>query len=100
MAAQRYSTLISAKLSQPVAATISALDYHTVDINHVETLQPRSLGAETLASHAVQQLQLDQKLIALGFNKRDSAAAIGSIERRGQERRGQVLHFARSKKIE
>ena len=29
--------------------------------------------------HAVRQLQLDQKLTALGFNKIDSAAALGSI---------------------
>ncbi|OQK17608.1 hypothetical protein AU255_06995 [Methyloprofundus sedimenti] len=29
--------------------------------------------------HAAQQLQLDEKLSALGFNKRDIAAALGSI---------------------
>jgi len=29
--------------------------------------------------HVVMQLQLDQKLAALGFNKIDSAAALGSI---------------------
>ncbi len=76
--AQRYSALISAKLSQPVEST-PAQDYHKVDINHVEAVQARSIGAETLALHTVQQLQLDQKLIALGFNKVDSAAALGSI---------------------
>ncbi len=76
--AQRYSALISAKLSQPVEST-PAQDYHKVDLNHVEAVQARSMGAETLALHAVQQLQLDQKLTALGFNKVDSAAALGSI---------------------
>lgn len=78
MTAQRYSALISAKLSQPVD-TVTAQDYHNVDINHVEALQSRSVGGETLALHAVQQLQLDQKLTALGFNKVDLAAALGSI---------------------
>ena len=76
--AQRYSALISAKLSQPVNGG-SEQDYHTVDINQVEAVQARSIGGETLALHAVQQLQLDQKLTALGFNKVDSAAALGSI---------------------
>ena len=76
--AQRYSSLITAKFSQVVESTPSP-DYHNVDINHVEALQSRSIGVETLALHAAQQLQLDQKLTALGFNKVDSVAALGSI---------------------
>ena len=77
--AQRYSALIVAKLAQPVDAASPEPDYHTVDINHVEALQARSIGVETLAWHAVLQLQLDQKLTALGFNKVELAAAVGSI---------------------
>jgi hypothetical protein len=50
-----------------------------MSINHIEAVQARSIGVETLAMHAVMQLQLDQKLAALGFNKIDSAAALGSI---------------------
>ena len=61
-------------------ATVTAeQDYHTVNINRIEAHQARSIGVETLACHAVRQLQLDQKLTALGFNKIDSAAALGSI---------------------
>src|SRR5450631_127142 len=78
-AAERYSNLIIAKLAQPVATETPEQDYHTVDINHIEAVQARSIGVETLAWHAVMQLQLDQKLAALGFNKIDSAAALGSI---------------------
>ena len=78
-AAERYSDLIIAKLAQPVATETPEQDYHTVDINHIEAVQARSIGVETLAWHAVMQLQLDQKLAALGFNKIDSAAALGSI---------------------
>ncbi|MCF6251437.1 MAG: hypothetical protein L3J75_09250 [Methylococcaceae bacterium] len=70
--AQRYSALITAKLSQPVEST-SAQDYHHVDINHVEALQARTVGGETLALYAVQQLQLDQKLTALGFSVSNNA---------------------------
>ena len=77
--AQRYSALIVAKLAQPVDATNLEPDYHSIDINHVEALQARSIGVETLAWHAVMQLQLDQKLTALGFNKVELAAAVGSI---------------------
>ncbi len=78
-AAERYSTLIIAKLAQPIASATPEQDYHSVDINHVEAAQARSIGVETLAMYAVMQLQLDQKLAALGFNKIDSAAALGSI---------------------
>jgi len=77
--AQRYSALITAKLAQPVATVSQEQDYHRVDINHVEALQARSIGVETLAWHAVMQLQLDQKLTALGFNQVERAAAVGSI---------------------
>jgi transposase len=78
-AAERYSTLIIDKLVQPVASASSDQDYHSVDINHIEAIQARSIGVEILALHVVMQLQLDQKLAALGFNKIDSAAALGSI---------------------
>ncbi len=54
-------------------------DYHSVDINHIDALQARSIGVESLAWSAIQQLQLDQKLTALGFNKVELAAAVGSI---------------------
>jgi transposase len=78
-AAERYSDLIIAKLAQPVAITAPEQDYHRININRIEAHQARSIGGETLALHAVRQLQLDQKLTALGFNKIDSAAALGSI---------------------
>jgi len=77
--AERYSELIIAKLAQPVAIATPEEDYHRVNIDHIEAVQARGIGAETLACHAVRQLQLDQKLTALGFNKIDSAAALGSI---------------------
>jgi transposase len=77
--AERCSDLIIAKMAQPVAIETPEQDYHRVNINQIEAHQARSIGGETLALHAVRQLQLDQKLTALGFNKIDSAAALGSI---------------------
>src|SRR5674476_1516963 len=54
-AAERYSTLIIDKLAQPVATATPEQDYHTVNINHIEAVQARSIGVETLAFHAVTQ---------------------------------------------
>ncbi|MCD2452880.1 hypothetical protein GO003_021080 [Methylicorpusculum oleiharenae] len=76
-AAQRYSRLIVHKLAQPVEPL--AADYQRVDINRVDAVESRSIGAETLALHAVDQLQMEQKLTALGFNGVDRAAVLGSI---------------------
>ena len=45
-AAERYSNLIIAKLAQPVATETPEQDYHTVDINHIEAVQARSIGVE------------------------------------------------------
>ena len=78
-AAQRYSRLLVHKMAQPVDSTAPATDYHRVDIHRVDAIEARSIGAETLALHAVEQLQLPQKLTALGFNGVDRAAALGSI---------------------
>jgi DDE family transposase len=77
--AQRYSMLITAKLSEPLNPEQTMREYHSIDIQHVEAIHARSMGAETLVLHAAQQLQLDEELTALGFNKRDVAAALGSI---------------------
>ncbi len=54
-------------------------DFQTIDLHQIDLLQPRTLGGETLAYQAMEQLQLRQKLAALGFNSPDLAAAIGSI---------------------
>jgi transposase len=86
MAAQRYTAMIIQKQSQPIPTpcdeTLSETTVHhyeSVDINHLQTLKPRSIGIETLACHAVEQLKLDSKLTELGFNGKDKAAALGNI---------------------
>jgi transposase len=78
-AAQRYSALIINKMAQPVRTASTDQDYHMVDIHHIDAVQPRSIGTETLAMHIVEQLQLDKKLSDLGFNHVELAAAIGGI---------------------
>ena len=65
-AAQCISRLIVHKLAQPVEP--SSADYQRVDINRVDAVESRCIGAEILAWHAACQLQLAEKLKALGFN--------------------------------
>ncbi len=85
-AAQRYSAQIIHKQSQPVVTSLNKLlsedsvpHYETVDINELEALTPRSIGVESIAWHAIKQLQLDKKLTESGFNGKDKAAALGNI---------------------
>ena len=85
-AAQHYSAQILRKLAHPVegdcersTTLLEETDYHTVDINHLEAFEPRSIGVETLAFFAFMQLRLGEKLTELGFSGLDLAAAIGNI---------------------
>ena len=82
--AQRYAALALQKLSapvitEPIESEADKTDYQSVDVNQLEVLQPRSIGGETLALHAFQQLQLDKALEEMGFNKVDRSAALGNI---------------------
>jgi transposase len=54
-------------------------DYQRVDLCSLELIRPRSVGVEHVALGALQQLGLDTKLEALGFNGREVPAAIGQI---------------------
>jgi hypothetical protein len=58
---------------------VPTTDYHTVDVNRLDVLHTRSIGAEKLCLHALMQLSLDDKLRALGFNEKDISAAIGTV---------------------
>jgi transposase len=87
--AQRYATLLLAKLSAPIldstldATSLSddglAHDYHRVDVNRLALSQARSIGAETLSVSMFEHLQLDETLAECGFNQKERAAAKGVI---------------------
>ena len=57
-------------------------DYQTVDVNSVENEQARTIGAEHVVYHSIQELELDRKLAELKFNKPHLEAAIGVIAAR------------------
>jgi len=81
--AQRYAAQIILKYSQITATNDATLDIdidnQTIDVNSLEALNPKSIGVENIAYHALLQLQLDTTLEALGFNRPQLAAAIGNI---------------------
>lgn len=54
-------------------------EYHTVDINSLEMMRPRSVGNEHVGLETLRQLGLDSKMKELGFNKHQLNAAIGTV---------------------
>jgi len=81
-AAQRYAALIIQSRNRPDGIdgdSTSSSDYRNVDINTLEFMRPRSIGAEHVAYEVLRQLQLDKKLQELGLNKHQLYTAIGSV---------------------
>ena len=54
-------------------------DLQNVDLNSLELINSRSVGGEAVALSALLQVKLDDKLAALGFNRKQINAAIGNI---------------------
>ena len=50
-----------------------------MDLATLEVIRPRSVGAEPVALAAAQQVGLEVKLTALGFNRHQLAAALGLL---------------------
>jgi hypothetical protein len=84
--AQQYAARIVSRRGQAVEeeAVAAGADYQRVDLATLEVIRPRSVGAEHVALAAVQQLGLEMKLAALGFNPHQLAAAMGLIVGRRQ----------------
>lgn len=78
-AAHRYAAAILQKHAQPAGKPDQKSHFESVNLNEIEVMRPRSIGVENLADHAIEQLGLVPKLEALGFNSRDTAAAVGNI---------------------
>ena len=54
-------------------------EYQRVDLERVDVVRPRSVGAEHVALEALRGLGLDVQLTELGFNRPQLNAAIGTI---------------------
>jgi len=87
-AAQRYAALLIKAQSRACEATeatqgntdhIVSPDYHSVDLNSVDMLRPRSVGVEHVALSMVRELGLDSQLQELGLTTPQLNAAIGVV---------------------
>jgi len=74
--AQRYQALILASRCNQEQAPAS---FQSVDIESLELVRPRRVGIECIALHAIEQVGLRDKLVALGFNRHQLSAALGNI---------------------
>ena len=61
------------------ATTVPDSGFESVLIDNLELIRPRRVGVKHLALHALTQLKLDEKMRALGFNRHQLAAAMGTI---------------------
>ena len=78
--AQRYSSMVvHAKAKFDKDNSIKKVDYHTVDVNSLDMVRPRSIGIEHVSLETLQKIGLDTKLKQLGLNTNQCAAAIGTI---------------------
>jgi len=81
--ARNYARKIIRKQSSTIPEKKkSSPDYQTVDVNSVENEEARTIGAEHVVYHSIQELELDRKLAELKFNKPHLEAAIGVIAAR------------------
>ena len=78
-AAHRYAAAILQKHAYPCENSDHKNNFESINLNEIEVMQPRSIGVETIAYHALEQLDLMPKLKALGFNSKEMAAAVGNI---------------------
>jgi len=65
--------------SAPDRAPQDGRDLHSIDLNSLELIDSRSVGGEAVALSALLKVKFDDKLKALGFNRKQISAAVGTI---------------------
>lgn len=78
LARQYAARIVSRRAAASPRVGVSS-DYQRVDLERIEVLRPRRVGAEHVALQALRRLGLDVKLAELGFNHHQWHAAIGTI---------------------
>jgi len=72
--------VIATAASLPLASAVPAAgDFHAIDIDSREVLQPRSVGVEHVALHAIAQLGIVELLTKLDINGVDRACILGNL---------------------
>lgn len=82
--AQRFAAQLIARRAveaDPAAANSEPTEerFVEVDLTTLEMVRPRPVGVEYVALQAMRQLGLEEKLIELGFNRPQMAAAVGVL---------------------
>jgi transposase len=77
--AQRYAAQLLHARAGTTEGSVRTPDYHSVDVDTLEVLRPRSVGIEHVALSVVRQLELDRTLEAVGLNRKQVNLAIGTI---------------------
>lgn len=77
--AQRYGARLIRAQARGDEEPAPACDYHTVDVNSLDLLRPRSVGIEHVSIEALRQVGLDQQLERLGFTGPQRSAAMGTL---------------------
>ena len=81
-AAQRYAALIiqaqenNLELEEKIK---NSAEFHSIDINNLEMARPRSVSVEHVVYESLRHLELDKKLVDLGFNKHEVHSALGVL---------------------
>jgi hypothetical protein len=79
-AAQRSAAqLIRARARVDESGSDGGADSHSVAVDSLELLRPRSVAIEHVALAVLRQIELDKQLEALGFTGPQRAAAIGTL---------------------
>ncbi len=86
-----YSQIIALRARKsPSHDTTQTSDFQQLDINSLEVIKPRSVGAEHASLEALKELGLPEIFDHAGFNGRQKSAALGNIIGRMCEPRSEL----------
>ncbi len=74
-----YSQILARRGELQASENAEAQCFEEVDVNSLQQINPRSVGAEHVSLEALKELQLPQILEESGFNGRQRAEALGNI---------------------
>jgi len=85
-----YSQLIALRAELIPVSVTTVDDFQEVDVNSLQVIKSRSVGAEYVALEALKELKLPELFESVGLNGRQQAAALGNIIGRMCEPRSEL----------
>ena len=78
--AQKYASQLVRDLSdEPPSSNPTQASFQTIDMDTIEHLEPRSVGAEHILLNFASELKLPKKLKELGFSEKEVALNLSTI---------------------